>query len=72
MTEITIHLDDTVVAQLTARAEREGIEVDSLVEREIMRIAAGDPFAFFESGSADDLRGADVKRLLDVDRFGSR
>jgi hypothetical protein len=72
MTEITLHLDDEVLAQLAARAEREGIAIDSLVEREITRIATGDPFGFFGSGSSDDLRGADVKRLLDVERFGSR
>jgi hypothetical protein len=72
MTEITLHLEDSVVAQLSALAEREGIHVDLLVEREITRMALGDPFGFFESGSSDDLRGADVKHLLDVERFGSR
>jgi hypothetical protein len=72
MTEITLHLEDSVVAQLSALAEREGIQVDFLVEREISRIASGDHFGFFESGSSDDLRGTNVKRLLDVERFGSR
>lgn len=72
MTEITLHLDDSVVAQLSALADREGIQVDHFVEREITRMASLDPFGFFESGSSDDLRGADLKRLLDVERFGSR
>jgi hypothetical protein len=70
MTEITLHLGDSVVAQLSALAEREGIHVDLLVEREITRMALGDPFGFFESGSSDDLRGADVRRCLTLNGSG--
>jgi hypothetical protein len=70
MTEITLHLDDSVVARLPALAEREGIHVDLLVEPGITRMALGDPFGFFERGNSDDLRGADVKHLLDVEQFG--
>ncbi len=72
MTELTLHLDDAVAEQLRSRAKREGIEVDALVAREVVRIAAGDPFGFFGSGSSGELRGADLRRQLDEEGFGTR
>jgi hypothetical protein len=72
MTELTLHLDDAIVAQLRTRAQREGIEVDVLVEREVVRIAVSDPFAFFGSGESDQLRGATLRQHLVDEEFGTR
>jgi hypothetical protein len=72
MTELTLHLDDAVAERLRSRAQREGIAIDELVEREVARIASGDPFGFFSTGSSDDLRGADFRRQLEQEGFGTR
>lgn len=70
MTQVTLTLDDDTAARLEVRAQREGLSVAALIEREALRIAADDPFAFFGSGSSDKLRGKSTKAQLSEAGFG--
>ena len=72
MTEITVRLADEILERLRARAEREGVAIGELIEREAARLADEDLFAFFESGSSDDLRGAKFRAQLGEAGFGDR
>lgn len=72
MTEITVRLADEILVRLRSRADREGVSVAELIEREAARLAEQDPFAFFGSGASDDLRGASVRTQLGEAGFGER
>ena len=72
MTEITVRLADEILARLRVRADREGVSIVELIEREAARLADQDPFAFFEIGSSDDLRGAEFRAQLGEAGFGDR
>ena len=72
MTEITVRLDDGILARLHVRAGREGVSVAELIEREASRLAEQDPFAFFGAGSSDELRGTSYRTQLGEAGFGER
>ena len=72
MTQVTVSLDDDTAARLEVRAQREGLSVAGLIEREALRIAGQDPFGFFGSGSSDELRGGNMKAQLSEAGFGEK
>ena len=72
MTQVTLTLDDDTAARLEIRAQRDGLSVTALIEREAIRIAEQDPFGFFGVGSSNDLRGRSIKNQLDELGFGEK
>lgn len=70
MTEITLVLEDSLALKLESQAEKQGLSVSQLLEREVARIAKQDPFGFFDSGTSNELRGTEIKQQLHETNFG--
>lgn len=71
MTELTIHLDDDVAAELHRRAQRHGVDDSALAGQSLAQVLREpDPYGFFGSGRSDSRMSERVDELL-AEGFGA-